>query len=432
MPRPALQDVPRPAARVTAPAYAATGAKLGWAVLAYVAAVILVITLEPFAFRVPAHPRVLWWDTAGAWRGWFDVTMNVALFLPLGFLGALARSARTPGGAPRRPGAVLAQAFALGALASTAIEFTQLFEPGRYPSPTDVLANATGAWLGAWLHARSARHLGADTPLVGRLALELPVVGLVYVTLPLLTLAGLTASATAPRSLGVAALGGFGGVLLGSVQRRQFGPQGLVRPDVTAAAAGFWFAAGALPAVVTAPRAYVLGVAAATLGAWLVGRPGVPGVRAIERRFEGEALSRAAPWLAAYLLLMPLGDTASAELTCVGILRDLEGVAAFTVLGYVLAEAWGRREWRYRSSLWHVGLAAGAVAAMLAVVRVAMGGSAAAVWTTAAGVAVHAVSAGYGGWIYHLQRAHVRALVAGRRAVAAERNAARAPETRAA
>ena len=85
----------------------ADGAMLGWAVLAYVAAVVLMITLEPFAFHVPAHAAVTWWAPDGPWRGWFDIVMNVALFLPLGFLGALAivesgHGARIPLGFARR------------------------------------------------------------------------------------------------------------------------------------------------------------------------------------------------------------------------------------------------------------------------------------------------------------------------------------------
>jgi glycopeptide antibiotics resistance protein len=412
--------------------YAATGAKLGWAVLAYVIGVTLVITLEPFTFEPPAHPAVMWWDAGGVWGGWFDVGMNVVLFLPLGFLGALAHAAPTGGNAIDARRAGLGRAFALGALLSAAIEVTQLFEPGRYPSPTDVLSNATGAWAGAYLHARSARHLGATSPLLGRLALELPVMGLVYVALPLLTLAGLTAGGGELRGLGVTALGGFGGVLLGTVQRRHFGPRGVLRPGAAAAAAGLWFGAGTLPAVATAPRAYAVGVAFAVAGAWLVGRPAVPGVRAIERRFEGEALGRAAPWLAAYLLLAPLGDTGPASLSKLGILRDLEGVAGLTVLGYVLAEAWGRREWRYRHAVARVGAVALAVAAVLAGLRAGAGGTLGAPWATAAGVAVHALGACYGGWIYHLQRAHVRALVAARGAAAPTRGAARTSGVRAA
>ncbi len=412
-PRP--DHVPAPgAAPAVLPEYARTGAKLGWAVLAYAGFVVLVITLEPFAFHWPTTVRVLLWAPDSPWLGWFDVVTNVALFVPLGFVAALARAAATDL-RPRTLGWVAGCA----AAASASIELAQCFEPGRYPSPTDVAANAAGAWLGAWLRHRAAAHLGADTPLVARLALELPVVGLVYVTLPLLTLAGLTAggapTAAGARALALVALGAFGGTLLGTVQRRHLAPTRAAGPAGTAGVAALWFAIGALPAVTTAPAAYAAGAAATAGCVWLVGRRGTGGVRAIERRFESEALGRAAPWLAAYLALVPLGDPAPADWNRLTILRDLEHVAGFTVLGYLLAEAWGRREWRYRHSVWRVTL----VGAGTAAAAVAAGSWDAGLPTgvaAAVGVAARAVAAAYGGWIYHLQRGHVRALVAARRA----------------
>jgi hypothetical protein len=409
------------AAAAPAPEYAFTGAKLGWAVLAYVGCVVLVITLEPFAFAVPAAVHPHYWASDGPWGGWFDVVMNVAMFLPLGFLAALARSARGDAGGR----GVAAWAAAAGAAASAAIELAQCFEPDRVPSPTDVAANAAGAWAGAWLCVRASAHLRADTPLVGRLALELPVTGLVYVTLPLLTLAGLTAGGGhAARALGLVALAAFGGVLVGTVQRRHLGPTGATRARTAAGVSALWFAAGAFPAVLTARSAYVAGVAVAAGAAWLLGRGATTGVRGIERRFETEALARGAPWLAAYLALVFLGDAAESWGKA-AILRTLEHVAGFTVLGYLLAEAWGRREWRYRRSAWRIAAAGSGTAAALAVAAWAAGQPGAG----AAGVAVRALAAAYGGWIYHLQRAHVRALVAARRPVRARAAAAAAPAT---
>jgi hypothetical protein len=43
------------------------------------------------------------------------------------------------------------------------------------------------------------------------------------------------------------------------------------------------------------------------------------------------------------------------------------------------------------------------------------------------GAAAHAAAAAYGGWIYHLQRAHVRALVAARRPRNAQAAAGKLP-----
>ncbi|MDF1503010.1 VanZ family protein [Roseisolibacter sp. H3M3-2] len=371
--------------------------------LAFVAAVVGAITLQPFRFVWPARLEMMVWDT------WFDALANVALFVPLGFVYALTRAARTATSAVADPDAralarrrTLALALGWGAATSLAIEVAQVFEPGRYPSPTDVATNALGALLGAWLHARAARALGADTPLVGRLALELPIMGLLYLTLPLCTLAAVGAgvddaprlAGAAPRAVALLVLAPFGGTLIGTVQRRQLGPARALRP-----------AQGALAA----------GVALAALAAWDLGRRGTD-VRDLERRFETEALALAAPFLAGYLMLLPFGDPPAhqALLSRLGILRQVETLAAFTLGGFLLAEGWSRRELRYRHTAWRVALAAAVAAVTLAAARVEYRGAA----TTLAAAAAQVVAAAYGGWVFHLQRAHERALVEARRAAA--------------
>ena len=416
----------------TPPPYGETGARLGGAVLVFVAAVVGAITLQPFRFAWPARVEIM------LWAGWFDVLANVALFVPLGFVFALTRAARRTGGIGGTGGTsrgTLARALIGGALASLAIEFTQLFEPGRFPSPVDVATNALGALLGAWVHARAARRLGADTPLVGRLALELPVMGLVYVTLPLCTLAAVSTAATdaptiagvSPRAVALALLAVFGGSLLGTVQRRQLGPALALGPAGAGLVAAGWFLVGALPAAASAPRALALGIALAAGAAWDVGRRATWPPSA-ERRFEAEALMLAAPFFAGYLLLLPVGDPplgpdASTQL---GIMRHVETLAAYTVGGYLLAEAWGRRQLRYRHTAWRVGLAAAAAAATLAGVRAWHGVEGASLLA----IATHAVAAAYGGWLYHLQRAHVKALVDARERLAAADRVAPSTELR--
>jgi len=144
------------------PAHALTGRKLGTAVLFYVLAVIGVITLEPFHFEMPARLVITLWDD----YNWLDPFANVVLFVPPGFLYALARSATRTRDARSQ---TIRAATAFGFVASACIEITQIFEPTRYPSPLDVATNALGAALGAWAFTRAARRLGADSPLVQRL-----------------------------------------------------------------------------------------------------------------------------------------------------------------------------------------------------------------------------------------------------------------------
>ena len=406
---------PRPALTPYAAPYAASGVKLGHAVLGYLVVVVLVVTLAPFEFRIPDGIHLTYWTSDSRWHGVFDPIANIALFAPLGFLYALTRSAV----APDAPG-TLRRAWTGGMLLSVCIETTQLFEPARYSSPTDVASNALGALVGAWLHRRLARRLRADALLASGLALESPIMGLVYVALPLVTLAALTAAggpedggAFAPRAAGLVALGVFGATLLGTVQRRRQHPsmEHVSSARRTAAAGGaavLWFGFGALPAVSVAPRAFAVGLAAATIAAAVVSTRLVGSWRD-ERRFEGEAIGRAAPFLALYLALFAFGqDGGGPGLTDGDILRSLEGLCGFAVLGYLLGEAWGRRELRYRHSVWRVTSAAAATA--LAQSLLAHGSDVDGV-PALVEVAARALCAAYGGWIYHLQRAHVRALI---------------------
>jgi glycopeptide antibiotics resistance protein len=382
-------------------------------VLCYVLGVIGVITLEPFTFHVPAHVTLMFWDD----YNWLDPFANVVLFVPPGFLYALTRSATRTRDARWR---TIRAATVLGFLASASVEITQVFEPSRYPSPVDVATNALGATLGAWLFTRASRRLGADSPLVERLGLELPLMGLVYVLVPLLSLAALTVEGGAvlpgahvplPRGWGIVVLALFGGALLGHVQRNHFGPSRALSARQTALAAAGWFAVGALPALATAPRVFIAGAVTAALAAWAYGKPGDHAAPS-NRRFETEALSRSVPWLAAYLLLVPLTEplTRPARLGKLDVLHAVESLAAFTVLGYVLAEAWGRLELRYRYTAWRVGL----VAAAAAVASEGLRRMAPPTLGGVPSVALHVLAAAYGGWMYHLQRAHVRALVASR------------------
>lgn len=402
--------------------HAVTGAKLGRAVLGYLVVVVLVVTLAPFVFRVPNGIHLTYWSADSRWHGAFDPIANVALFAPLGFLYALTRAAVAPG-APH----TMRRAWTGGLLLSLCIETTQLFEPARYASPTDVLTNAFGALVGAWLHRTIAGRLRSDALLAGGLALELPVMGLVYVALPLVTLAALTADhgptvglAFAPRPAGLIALALFGATLLGTVQRRRTStarsaPHTAAIDELRCAraaglAAAVWFGVGALPAVATSPKTFAVGLVAATVVAAVVSTS-LLGTTSDDRRFEGEAIGRAAPFLALCLALFPFGqDAAVSGLSDADIIRVLEGLCGFAVVGYLLAEAWGRRELRYRYAARRVAYAATAAALAQAVLA---SGSADISLRTLVEVAARVLCASYGGWIYHLQRAHVRVLVEG-------------------
>jgi VanZ family protein len=377
------------------------------ALLAYAVLITTVVTLLPFEFAFPTQPRIMLVGSL------FDVVANVGLFVPLGFLYAVARHDGDVG-----PGRVLLMAL----LASAAIESVQLFEATRFASLSDVLANGCGGYLGAVLQRRLSRRVSMDARTVGRLSLELPLMGLVYLLVPLLWLDGLAGVDAAFPLWPLLALGLFGASLLATAQRYHFGPNQLSSPKFMAATACGWFLLGAFPGL--APRAsFVMFAMLAAIGAFVwVRSSDRSGARSINRRFESKALAEAAPFYAAYLLLLvaPVaGYTASSWRGALGfgamrgnwgsglVLHVVETVAAFTLLGYMLAEFRGRREARFREGVAHTaGWCGGAALVAEALEGFRQDGGASGVrWLLLVAGAL------YGAWLYHLQRAHVRRLL---------------------
>ena len=106
-------------------------------VLAAWTAAVLVVTLSP----APASPEPQGLCLLCSGRALADALLNVALFVPAGAAVVVL------GGRP-------VHALVLGVAASFAIEVLQLFLPGRYPTPLDVLSNGSGALLGTALVRR--------------------------------------------------------------------------------------------------------------------------------------------------------------------------------------------------------------------------------------------------------------------------------------
>lgn len=123
--------------RRSSPDPAVTGTRLTLALLAWHAVAITIITLVPFRFSVPDGLHIMIRGTL------FDGAANALLFVPPGFLY------RAINGSSEDRFAV--RALLVGVAASMPIEIAQLFEPDRFSTPLDVLANGFGAWLGALL-----------------------------------------------------------------------------------------------------------------------------------------------------------------------------------------------------------------------------------------------------------------------------------------
>lgn len=384
-----------------------TASRLANAFLAYLIGVTLLVTLVPFDFRRWPDMQVLWGGQLP------DFIANVAMFFPLGFLYRLSHSGHRDRAALR---ALLA-----GLLFSFAIEAAQLFLPSRVSAPLDVIANGAGAWLGALGHDRIASKLRMTPSMVGTLALELPLMGLVYLLVPLLWLSGLTAADDAGRLLLSLVLGQIGSMVLGAVYRHRFGPGGAIGRVRYSVLASGWFLAGALPGLVLQPLWVVFAAIAVGLGTALWSMERLP-ESGPDRRFERETLRRVVPFFALYLVFLAGWPPWSEWVPFHGsfdtirlwgaadtfaIMRVLEQLASFTVLGYLVAESRGRLERPYSGSLpllLTVGAGAAIIVEVIAGLHPGAGAS-----PVRALIAV-AITC-YGGGIYHLQRSHIRYLL---------------------
>ena len=379
-----------------------TRARLSLVLLLYFLGIIATITLAPFRFAKPVHVQVLYLGE------WFDVVANVLLFLPLGFLYPLTRE-NAPETSPLR-------VLALGALLSAAIEFTQIFEPGRFTSIVDVATNAAGAGLGALIARAVMRRFRVNARFVGRLSLEIPLVGLIYVLIPLLLVASFLSKGDYLRMLALLPLGLVGARLFSSVQRNHFGPNGLAGNSAMILAAGVWMIVGSFPVVLRYPLGGVALVGAVALVTWY--ETSRQPTAALDRRFESEALRSAAPYLVAYLLMvivLPLsagigpwhfdmGLTGPSNDVDAQMLQLLEPVATSTVLGWMLAEARGRRELAFSRVAGRVAMECAGVALAMEASRGMQRG----VGASGVQFMLVVVAGVFGAGMYHNQRAHVR------------------------
>lgn len=377
-----------------------TGVRLGLALLAYMSAVTLIITLLPFQLEWP--PRVNINLTGDV----LDIVANVVLFVPLGFLYRLAR--------PRGPWSAFPAVLCVGAAASIAIETVQLFESAREATLTDVLANTCGMGVGAAAHARIVRLPRVGGRLIDWLALELPLMALTYLMVPLLWLNTLAAGGERLRLAATLLIGAFGAAIVGGVQRAYLGPSGTARPHHTAAFIAIWFVAGAFVLLRSQPVALLAGTLASSALCWWLGAR--PSSADPNRRFEVPLLRSAAPLYAAYLVLIVAAPLAAGTgewhwrlgfphgtSDRVEILRLLELGAAFTLVGYMVAEVRGRTEMPPA----HAFLRLVAWGATLALAVEAVRGYHPGFGASLTRGTLLAAAAVYGGWLYYLQRAHV-------------------------
>lgn len=396
-----------------------TSARLARVILGYLTLNIAIITLAPFRFS--ATPiNGLTSIIEGR-----DALLNIALFIPLGFVYQLSREDRAQ---PR-----WLPAFGAGFLVSALIELAQVFAPGRYPSAADLGTNALGASLGAWIASLAVQRTDG-TQTVRAFALDLPLIGLTYLLLPALWLTGLSA----PE-------GGLTTVLLpvssaawimGSVHASYGGTDATPHAD-SSRLLRLWGGAALFLAVGLAPAAWadaqlllwgailVVGLIALRLlapAAWIVGL--TPDGN-ISRRFEGPTLRVALGPLVAFvgvLSVLPIAGPFGAwrvtwSLTPAtdvpsdaALFRAMALLASYTAIGYAIAAMQGRRMEAMR------GLAMRALGwtLLLAAPLEWMRGWGTTTAASATMLALASTASVLGATMYQLQLRHVQALL-GRR-----------------
>lgn len=340
---------------------------LGSNLLLYSLAVVVLATLAPYRFAWPESFALMGFDTAR------DVVLNVVLFLVPGYLYQMA--------ACRSSDRLCARALIAGLVFSAAIEMVQVFLPGRHTSFVDLATNGLGAWLGALAYQRAGAVL--NRRLRGKLTLELPLMCIPYLLTPLMWLSGIT-SRGAEHALVIPALGLLGVCVFISVwANREPENRPLSASQLVLVATG-WFVVASLPSALRAPGFAVLSavtIAAIAYGLislrWLEVGSGPRRPASRERRFERRTVIRLIPIFGLYLIALALrpwtGLTSSWQfsiglssipdaLGTVEALAVLESVAAFTVMGYLIAEL----RTRTQDPVWLTQLAVGLIGFVLA------------------------------------------------------------------
>ena len=374
-----------------------TGTRLFGTLLGYVILIILLLTLNPFYFSQPEEIVISFYG------GRRNIIANVLLFLPVGFLYRLSTGKRN--------------AFLFGALLSFTIEIVQFFIPARTPSVPDILANAAGAWLGAVVHDVLSARIVITHGMVGRLRLETPLMGLIYLLTPLLWINILALEEHSYRWLLTLLLGVCGAIIFSNLFRHWWKSVNIQIMSYASLAIGTWLLIGIGPAVLASIPIVVITLGVISLTALLTILPR----SSADRRFERSTLKVLLPIFVLYLLLLALfspfrpfgpwhmmfGFTDRVTDTSLqSLLPRLEYLAAFTVLGYIIAEWRGRLELSFRQDLprlLFVIIGFAFVLEFLSGFQTGQGAS-------FVRLALSVIGGLFGGTIYHLSRAHIRLL----------------------
>lgn len=376
---------------------------LGYALLIYMCVVVVLITLAPFEFSIPSSFTITW-STNFA-----DFLTNIVLFIPIGFLFKLTRR--------KTQDFSNLQALTLGLLLSLAVESSQAFIHGRVTSVIDVIANSLGAWLGAMVFTFVGNQLKEHR--AGRLiALELPLMGLVYFLIPLMWLNGLGTGEDHGRVWFLLLLGIIGAGVICSIYIHRFKPWATIGYTELSVFAICWFVLGSLPQLFCYPLkitffGIAVGVVVQLFARLADERNGH------DKRFEIPTIKKLLPVYVIYLLLLAtwpsilsnskyrsdlIFEMLGFNARIVFMSRFIELVAAFTLLGYMVAEMRSRKNESIEKTLTWTFVIAGASAIFIEVIR-----SCPSIYNINALSIIIEVSASfYGAAIYRLQLAAIQ------------------------
>jgi glycopeptide antibiotics resistance protein len=301
--------------------------------LIYMTLMILLITLIPFRFHMPEKIEFLWSFNLK------DFILNVLLFVPIGFLVGHSR---------KTSNRFYWKAICFGTSLSLSIELAQAFIMGRTTSAYDVIANGSGAFLGAGFYDYAKGKIKEQEPYRVS-SLQIPLVNLVLLLTPLLWLARISSGDDPLRLyLLLLPLGIFGSGLLSSIYVNRLAYTA-ISPNRFIFTATGWFLLSTLPSMVRYPKDVVI-IWIVMFVIILIQAVSQKPRSSKNRRFETATLRKLLPVFGVYLLLLiflpaTMGVSSLPEQSqLLTTIRLVEFIAAFAILGYMIAEMRGRKD----------------------------------------------------------------------------------------
>jgi hypothetical protein len=275
-----------------------------------------------------------------------------------------------------------------------------------------------GSGLGAIIHNLIAARITIPQGMLGRLRLETPLMGLIYLLTPLLWINVLALEEHSYRWLLTLFLGICGAIIFSNLFRYWWKSVNIQTVGYASLAVGAWLLIGVGPVLLSSVPVLIITPGVIVLTAILSILPR----SSADRRFERNTLRLLLPIFVLYLLFLTLffplqpfdswhvifGFTDRRSDTSLAFLYSrVEHLAAFTVLGYMIAEWRGRLELSLRKDLPRLFFIIAGCALALEFLSGFQSGRGA----SFVRLVLDITGGLFGGTIYHMSRAHIRFLL---------------------